>query len=374
MRIIRILALILVLVVLVCGALYVRHLEQADNERMRALYTEAEPLERQRDELVAQRDKLPSEYALQYRDYATAEILFPRMDTQIYSEAYPLMREKNIVGVLGISPTEYPTGWNKLTQEEFKALLGDGWGLCMVFENAWSDFNYFFQTIEALCTTYEVPVPTSIYFINNDYNAEMDPILKEHGIKTVIVNASDGRSSTVTDITADLWFTGAMPWSYTGSDIDMELLGRTDGANLTYTMIFNETWKDEKTQKSKETQEEASFKTFLENVKSMMYYESPLDNMEQVASASSIFVDTQNQDQLYELYLQELSPEEQMLLPRFRLANYEQARDFHLKAIENSQEKKSEMDTRQAELDAQIKELDDKIADIYARWNDAGRR
>ena len=67
----------------------------------------------QREELVAQRDKLPSEFALKYRDYATAEILFPRMDTQIYSEAYPLMREKNIVGVLGMSPTEYSSGFRQ---------------------------------------------------------------------------------------------------------------------------------------------------------------------------------------------------------------------------------------------------------------------
>ena len=374
MRIIRIIALLLVIAVLVCGGLYVRHLEQADNERMLALYNEAEPLERQREELVAQRDKLPSEYALQFRDYATAEILFPRMDTQIYSEAYPLMREKNIVGVLGISPTEYPSGWNKLTTDEFKALLTDGWGLCMVFENAWSDFNYFFSTIEALCTMYEVAVPTSIYFINNDYTADMDPILEEHGIKTVIVNASDGRSSTITDVTADLWFTGAMPWSYTGSDIDMELLGRTDGGNLSYTMVFNDTWTDVKTGKSRETQEQESFKLFLENLKSMMYYESPLDNMEQVASASSIFVDTQNQDQLYELYLQELSPDQQMLLPRFRLVNYDQARNFHLQAIENSKEKKAELDARTAELNEQITALDTKISDIYASWNSAGKR
>ena len=63
-----------------------------------------------------------------------------------------------------------------------------------------------------------------------------------------------------------------------------------------------------------------------------------------------------------------------MLLPRFRLANYEQARDFHLQAIENSKDKKLEMDARQAELDAQISALDAQIADIYARWNNAGRR
>ena len=62
-----------------------------------------------------------------------------------------------------------------------------------------------------------------------------------------------------------------------------------------------------------------------------------------------------------------------MLLPRYRLANYETARQYHLDAIANSQEKKAELDASTAELDAQIAELDAQIADIYARWN-AGKR
>jgi septal ring factor EnvC (AmiA/AmiB activator) len=105
----------------------------------------------------------------------------------------------------------------------------------------------------------------------------------------------------------------------------------------------------------------------------MMYFDSPLDNMEQVTSATALFAEQQDQEQLYELYLKELSPEQQMLLPRYRLANYETARQYHLDAIANSQEKKAELDANTAELDAQIAELDRQIADIYARWN-AGKQ
>lgn len=372
MRIVKIIALILVIAVMIGGWMYMNRLEQQENARMSALYSQAEPLERQKQDLVAKRDALPAQYALEFRDYATTQILFPRMDTQIYSQAYPLMRAQNITGILGLSPTEYPTGWNKLTKEEFKALLADGWGLCLVYENSWGDYGYFFQTVEALCTAYEVALPTSIYYINNDYKPEDDAVLKEHGIKTVIVNASDGRSSTVTDVSGDIWMTGAMPWSYTGSDIDMQLLARTDGANMTYTMIFNEVWADSKTGESKGTLEEQTFKTFLDTVKSMMFYESPLDNMEQVASASSIFVDTQDQQQLYELYLKELTPDQQVLLPRFRLADYDAARAFHQQAIDNSQSKKTELDAEVAKLDEQIADLDRQLSEIYAQWNAAG--
>ena len=104
----------------------------------------------------------------------------------------------------------------------------------------------------------------------------------------------------------------------------------------------------------------------------MMFYESPLDNMEQVASASSIFVDTQDQQQLYELYLKELTPDQQVLLPRFRLADYDAARAFHQQAIDNSQSKKTELDAEVAKLDEQIADLDRQLSEIYAQWNAAG--
>lgn len=370
MKIVKFIALILVVAVLIGGWMYLNKLEQAESERMHALYTQAEPLEKQKQDLITQRDALPSQYALEFRDYATTQILFPKMENQIYSGAYPLMRERNITGVLGISPTTYPDNWNTLTKDQLKALLADGWGMCMVYENAWGDWTYFFQAVESLCAAYEIPVPTTIYYPGNDYKAEDDAILKEHGVKTVVVNAPDGRSSTVTDITRDLWFTGAMPWGYTGSDIDLQLLARTDGANMTYTMVFKETWKDEKTMASKNTQEEESFKAFLDSWKEMLYFDSPLDSMEQITPAnSSIFINSNDKQQLYELYLQELTPDQQVLLPRFRSTTYEQARDFHLQAIENSKEKQAELDAQIADLDAQIADLGKQLDEIYAQWS-----
>lgn len=373
MRIVKILALILVVAVLVGGWMYMNRLEAQDAARMAALYAQAEPLEKQKQELTTQRDALPTQYALEFRDYATTQILFPKMENLIFDQAYPLMRERNVVGVLGISPATYPDNWNTLTKDQLKALLADGWGMCMVYEYAWGDWNYFFQTVESLCAAYEIPVPTSIYYIGNDYKSEDDAILKEHGITTVIVNASDGRSSTVTDVTGGLWFTGAMPYGYTGYDLDMELLGRTDGANLTYTMTLAEEWTD-KNGKSKETKEEKSFTDFLDKMKEFLYYESPLDSMEQIASASSIFVDTQDQQQMYELYLQELTPDQQVLLPRIREATYEQALDYHVKGLENSKEKKAELDAEVAKLNEQIAELDKQLSDIYAQWNASAKR
>ena len=106
----------------------------------------------------------------------------------------------------------------------------------------------------------------------------------------------------------------------------------------------------------------------------MLYFESPLDNMEQLKPDSSLFINSNDKQQLYELYLQELTPDQQVLLPRFRETTYEQARDFHLQAIENSKEKQAELDAEIADLDAQIAELDKQLDEIYTQWNAASKR
>ena len=74
-------------------------------------------------------------------------------------------------------------------------------------------------------------------------------------------------------------------------------------------------------------------------------------------------------DELYELYLQELTPDQKALLPRIRETNYEQALDYHVKGLENSKEKSAQMDAEVAKLDAQIAELDQQLDEIYAQWN-----
>ena len=78
MRFLKIIALILVVAVMVVGWRYMNRLEAEDSTRINQLYTQAEPLEKQKQELSAQREALPVQYAMEFRDYATVEMLFPK--------------------------------------------------------------------------------------------------------------------------------------------------------------------------------------------------------------------------------------------------------------------------------------------------------
>ena len=89
----------IVIAILAGGFLYVRNVDQQDKQRMRDLYAEVEPLQRQREALIAERDRLETEYTLQMRDVGTVELLFRQLNVSIFTDVYPQMRDRGIVGV-----------------------------------------------------------------------------------------------------------------------------------------------------------------------------------------------------------------------------------------------------------------------------------
>ncbi len=370
MRIGKFIALLLILAILAAGGYFILQTEKADNERMKNLYEQVEPLERERASLVEERNSIESEYALKFRDYATTQILFTTLDAQIISQAYPIMRDHDVVGVLGFTYQEFPIYYNKLLPQDCLRLIGDGWGTCVIFDQGWGGFTEWYNALVKSLASYNIPAPTTVYFPGQGYYTdEMSAELIACGIRTVVLDAADGRSNTVTDVNSPLWFTGAMPWNYTGSATDTELLGRTDGANLCFTLKMSEDWAENN------STEKASFVTTLDSWKDMLYSENPLDELDKVGPTPSIYIDSSDKDLIHntmqQMYLDSLTAEQQLLLPRFRSTTFEGALKYHQDAISNNSVKQTEINARKASLDQQIADLDTRITELYARWGDS---
>ena len=78
--------LLLVLIILAVGGVYLLMVEREDDKRMNDLYTEVEPLEREREALLQEKNNLDTEYATKLRDYGTVEVMFEHLDAQIISD------------------------------------------------------------------------------------------------------------------------------------------------------------------------------------------------------------------------------------------------------------------------------------------------
>ena len=364
----KVFGLLLILIILAAGGIYLLMIEKADDDRMRSLYTEVEPLEREREALIEEKNNLDTEYATKMRDYATVEVMFEHLDTQIISDVWPLMRSRGVVGVLPISYIEVPSYYGKMTWDDIKTLLGDGWGMYILVDAATSDIGTWVSNLQSKCEQYQMPAPTTIYFPNGGYDPSMDEALIKAGIRTVVTKASDGRSNTVTDFTAPLWKTGAMPFGYTGSATDLELLGRTDGANLALTLNLDVAVDPQKKKAVVNEAQLASIIETLDSWKDMLYDDNPLDQMEQVGPTPNIYLNTNDDEVLHDLYLDSLTDAQKLLLPKFRSVNFENALNLHLDMAAKLNDLGFERAKQEALLDSRIKELDAQIAETYARY------
>ncbi len=345
-------ALLLVLALLAAGVLYLRKVERADQQNMQDLYTMVEPLQRERDVLVQERDQIAADYALQMRDVGTVELLFREMDNKIFSEVYPLMRDRGITGVLGLSLQEYPGLQNKMTLEQYSRLLMDGWGSCLVYSDGMNDPETWFTTLKNNLEHDKLPMPTAIFFPEGKYDSSMKEMLLNWGIQTVVVPTEDGRSNTVTAPQDGLWFTGAMPWNYTGVNRDTELLAYTNGANLLFTISFNNLW---------DAYDRDAFVKVLDNWVSMLLEENILQEiMENGTPANQGNTQTE-------------SAEEQLAKPLLKVTNLETARATHEEAAVKNAQLEREFESHQAELDGKISSLDEQIRSLYDQWGQIGK-
>ena len=364
----KVFGLLLILIILAAGGIYLLMIEKADDDRMRSLYTEVEPLEREREALIEEKNNLDTEYATKMRDYATVEVMFEHLDSQIISDVWPVMRSRGVVGVLPISYIEVPSYYGKMTWDDIKTLLGDGWGMYFIADAATSDIGTWVTNLKHNFETNQLPAPTTIYFPNGNYDPSMDEALQKAGIRTVVTKASDGRSNTVTDFTAPLWKTGAMPFGYTGSTTDLELLGRTDGANLALTLSLDIAMDQQKKKNTVTEEQLTSIAETLDGWKDMLYDDNPLDQMEQVGPTPNIYLNTNDDEVLHDLYLESLTDAQKLLLPKFRSVNFENALNLHLDMAAKLNDLGFERAKQEALLDSRIKELEAQIAETYARY------
>lgn len=364
----KVFGLLLILILLAAGGVYLLMVEREDDDRMRSLYTEVEPLEREREALIEEKANLDTEYATKMRDYGTVEVMFEHLDAQIISDVWPVMRSRGVVGVVPISYIEVPSYYGKMTWDDIRTLMGDGWGMYYLVDAATSDIGTWVTNLKSRCEQYQMTAPTTVYFANGTYDPSMDEALIKAGIRTVVTKASDGRTNTVTDFTAPLWKTGAMPFGYTGSATDLELLGRTDGANLALTMSLNVSFNQQQKKYMVTEEQLTSIAETLDGWKDMLYDDNPLDQMEQVGPTPNIYLNTNDDEVLHDLYLESLTDAQKLLLPKFRSVNFENALNRHLDTTEKANSLNAERTAREADLERQIQDLDAKIAATYESY------
>ena len=340
----RIIALVLVLCVLVAGALYVYQKDRADQSYMLQMYSQVEPLQQQIDELERQKKTLQQEYEKKKRDPGTIQLLVRELSSDIFEKVYPIMRTHGVTGVLGVSLNSRPlrVGNKAMNVDQYNRLILDGWGTCLVYDG--KTFDGYYDDMSRYMSSLNLPMPTAIYFPNG-FDRSLEQSLLDRGITTVIVNAADGHTNTVTEF-GPIWVTGAMPWNYTGVMGDLDLLSVTEGGNLTFTLS------------SSDILDQFDTKSFTEMMDKWYV------------------LITDAEDDPYVTYTpkntSKSGDEKSNIEPMLVVAPYEVARAAHETAYQNGLLLDGELQTKLNELNEQTAALTAQIQDIYAA-TDASR-
>lgn len=334
----RIIALVLVLCVLVAGALYVYQKDKSDQSYMLQMYSQVEPLQQQIDELERQKKVLQQEYEKKKRDPGTIQLLVRELSSDVFDKVYPIMRTHGVTGVLGVSLNSRPVrfGNRAMTVEQYNRLILDGWGTCLIYDG--KSFDGYYSEIERYMSGFGLAMPTAIYFPNG-YDTTLEQSLLDRGITTVIVNAVDGHTNTVTEF-GPLWVTGAMPWNYTGVTSDLDLLAVTEGGNLTFTLSTSDIL------------DQFEAKSFTEMMDKWYVLITDAENDPYITAAPKNTAKS--------------SDEKAKIDPLLVVASYESARATHETAYQTGLMLDWELQTKQGEIDQQIAALTAQIQQIYA--------
>ena len=322
----RILVLALALALLAAVFLYIRNTERAEQMQMQQMYQKIEPLQAEQQSLKWELEKLDTEYENRSRDFSTLQIMFREMPEKLYSEVYPLMRDRGIRGVFCLSMDKYPGTGINISAVQYQRMINDGWGICYYYDSE-LELDYWLTNLESWLERDGLGIPTSIYFPQG-YSSAVDEILANHGITIVVENVDEVSCEEVKE-SGPLWISGAMIWNYTGVIGDLEKLAQADGGNLVLRVSFTE---------SDDGYQRLSFINCLNELQGLSV-EQKQENEENASISDGLM-----------------------------LLNLDAARDWHRHVNDDLQEQEEEYNARRAEIEERLEEIAEEISSIYAQW------
>lgn len=275
----------------------------------------AAPLEKQRDELVSRRDRLQREFYEFGQGKATEQLLVLELDEPLMTELFPLMEERELPGVLGLSEGNFPGDPGKISKADYDRLVAAGWETCLVCAGT-EDFAAWDLDMSLRLRQAGIEKPTAVYFTENAFRPEQREQIQACGYTVAVHHGEGGLELIGGDASQDLWLSGAHPWNYTGVSDEIRLLVQKRGQHC-FTIRFSE---------GRETYRTENFRRMLEFV---------------------------------EPFLDQSSLE---------ITGFRQARDLHDPAKNGVGSARENWEREDAEMARQIRELNEQIDSIYREW------
>lgn len=138
-------------------------------------------------------------------------ILFEELDEALYTDALPILAERDYVGVMALSPQSYPGREGCITVEQFNELLSTGWETCLYWPKT-MELGDFLEQMAPILEMLALERPTTMDVEGISYSHLKDEGLLKEGFTTVIHHGELGEVIARED-KLPLFYIGVVGWN-----------------------------------------------------------------------------------------------------------------------------------------------------------------
>lgn len=163
--------------------------------------------------LVNERDRLESDVLATLGNTSYMSLLFTGLDSVIYTDIFGVMTDGDIkiVGVLAFSRDELPGMEGKITEEQYRLLVSQGWGNALYWDGE-GELSAFLDDMKASLESIGIDMPKSIAFKAKTYLKSYDALLGEYGIVNAVHSGEEGLDIIEVNEPDGVWHPGRVGW------------------------------------------------------------------------------------------------------------------------------------------------------------------
>ena len=179
-------------------------------------------------------ESLEKEYKSKLKEKATVETLFESPSSIVYKEFFPQMKNRNIKGIIALSPDNFIGGKGSITKSQFNEMIKAGWEYAVIWDGK-GDFDSFMKNTKNKFDSQKIAMPPIMYFEPKTYSKKYNKTLEKYKIKTVIHHGEENLSLISGKFTKPVWFIGSASILSTRHNINISSVIK-DRGNIVYTV------------------------------------------------------------------------------------------------------------------------------------------
>jgi hypothetical protein len=238
---------LIIMLVIACGTLFTYKIkkDKATSAYYSNLITQTNQIDTKINQLEEEIETLKDKYNI--TNQGTITLLFTELNSQLYDEIYPKMKEYGYVGMIALSSNQYPSKDGCISIAQYRKMMNNGWNSCYLWEDQ-DTLTSFQSTLDNLGLH-----PSKIMFFNDNYDDDTINYIYLSKFKAVISNSESYSAMTSKN---DMSYINSKSYLNNSSDNIKNIIN--NNANMVYTISFNQT---------NNQYDSSTFTTLLKNIK-----------------------------------------------------------------------------------------------------------